>query len=392
MTLKQAFTQWAAISDNKVLASKNRTNMQKVLLEKHGSMDVTLIDRHFMDIVLKDCKADHRAQVNACSVLCHVMTWLHGNDPKTYPAPDFDYNIASTKPIEQPAKVAKPKAKSVDNFKVEVSEPEVQVPVKEDAEDPLQGIDFSDEKENLNHISVMQENNTTVKKAGRAPISVAQLDPKTLAVIKIWPSRSEAERETGGSNLDRAVKNARLAAGFFWCSPENVETFKPNPKAKVVKKEKKTVTDGQYLRRPVVQIDTTTLKEVARFDTAKAAEKALGIKNVLRAIDRCGISGGFHWAFADEFNADWHPVKRERGYRRVVPQTVINAHKATAQKKTRVIKQRIDASVPSSALPEKQREFLSQISDEILLEEIRSRANWHGTVSIDVTTTINETL
>lgn len=392
MTLKQAFTQWAAISDNKVLAAKNRTNMQKVLLEKHGSMDVTLIDRHFMDIVLKDCKADHRAQVNACSVLCHVLTWLHGNDPKTYPAPDFNYNIASTKPIEQRAKVVKPKAKSVDNFKMEVSEPEVQVPVKEDAEDPLQGIDFSDEKENLNHISVMQENNTTVKKAGRAPISVAQLDPKTLAVIKIWPSRSKAERETGACNLDRAVKNARLAAGFFWCSPENVETFKPNPKAKVVKREKKTVTDGQYLRRPVVQIDTTTLKEVARFNTAKAAEKALGIKNVLRAIDRCGISGGFHWAFADEFNADWHPVKRERGYRRVVPQTVINAHKATAQKKNRVIRKRIDASVPSSALPEKQREFLSQISDEILLEEIRSRANWHGTVSIDVTTTINETL
>ena len=392
MTLNQAFTQWAAIPDNKVLAAKNRTNMQKVLLEKHGSMDVTLIDRHFMDIVLKDCKADHRAQVNACSVLCHVLTWLHGNDPKIYPAPDFDYNIASTKPLEQSVKVAKPKAKSVEKPKVEVSESKSQVPALDETEDPLQGIDFSDEKENLNHISVMQENNTTVKKPGKAPIPVAQLDQKTLAVIKIWPSLSEAERETGACNLDRAVKNARLAAGFFWCIPENAETFKPNPKAKVVKREKKTVTDGQYLRRPVVQIDTTTLKEVARFETAKAAEKALGIKNVLRAIDRCGISGGFHWAFADEFNEGWHPVKRERGYRRVVPQTVINAHKATAQKKTRVIKKCIDASVPSSALPEKQREFLSQISDEILLEEIRSRANWHGTVSIDVTTTINETL
>ena len=379
MTLKEAFTQWSSLSENKVLASKNRNNMQQVLFNKYASMDVSLIDRHFMDIVLKDCKADHRAQVNACSVLCHVLTWLHGNNPKTYPTPDFDYNIASTKSIEQPAKVAKPKAKS-------------QVPAQDDTEDPLQGIDFSDEKENLNHISVMQENNTTVKKPGKAPIPVAQLDPKTLAVIKIWTSRSKAERETGACNLDRAVKNARLAAGFFWCTPENAETFKPNPKAKVGKREKKTVTDGQYLRRPVVQIDTTTLKEVARFDTAKAAEKALGIKNVLRAIDRCGISGGFHWAFADEFNEDWHPVKRERGYRRVVPQTVINAHKATAQKKTRVIKKQTVPAAPSPTLPEKQREFLSQISDEILLEEIRSRANWHGTVSIDVTTTINETL
>ena len=55
------------------------------------------------------------------------------------------------------------------------------------------------------------------------------------------------------------------------------------------------------------------------------------------------------------------------------------------------MKQTVSAA-PSPTLPEKQREFLSQISDEILLEEIRSRANWHGTVSIDVTTTINETL
>ena len=391
MTIKQAFTQWAAIPENTVLAAKNRMNMQKVLLDKHGSMEVTLIDRHFMDIVLKDCKADHRAQVNACSVLCHVLTWLHGKDPKTYPVPNFDYNIASTKPVKQPEKVAKPKAKSAEKPKVEVPEPEVQVPVKEEAEDPLQGIDFSGEKENLNHISVMQENNTTVKKPGKAPIPVAQLDPKTFAVIKIWTSRSEAEREIGACNLERAVKNARIAAGFFWCNPDDASTFKPNPAAKIVTRQKRTATDGQYLRRPVVQINTTTLKEVARFDTAKAAEKALGIKNVLRAIDRCGISGGFHWAFADEFNDDWHPVKRERGYRRVVPQTVINAHK-TQTKIKQPSNRHLVSVAPSPTLPEKQREFLSKISDEILLEEIRSRANWHGTVSVDVTTTIKENL
>ena len=45
----------------------------------------------------------------------------------------------------------------------------------------------------------------------------------------------------------------------------------------------------------------------------------------------------------------------------------------------------------TNTLTDKQRDFLSKVSDEILLEEIRRRANWHGTVSIDVTTTINET-
>ena len=382
MTLKQAFTQWGAIPEHTVLAAKNRMNMQKVLFEKHASMDVTLIDRHFMDLVIKDSKADHRAVVNATSCLCHVLTWLHETEPNTYPSPDFDYNLSSITSTRQQTVESKNKFPSKKNQSV----------INQDDIDPLKGIDFSDGNDVLNTASDMKQNDSVKQPASKSSIPVAQLNPDTLKLIKIWPSRSEAERGLGVRNIDRAVKKGRPLAGFFWCNPDDIDIFQPKLIVKTITKKSKTTPEDKYLRRSVVQIDTTTLKEIARFESGRAAEKALGIKNVLRAIDRCGIAGGFRWAFADEFNENWHPVQRSRGYRRVVPQSVIDNYKAEKEIKQQAQKKKTDTTPSPSTLPENQREFLSQISDQLILDEIRRRANWHGTVSVEITTTIEVTL
>lgn len=165
MTLKEAFTEWSNLSENKVLAAKNRNNMQQVLFKAYASMDVSLIDRHFMDLVLKDCKADHRSQVNACSVLCHVMNWLHEKDPKTYPAPDFDYNIASVSSAQQPVKVAKSKAKRLVKAQPVAEQPEVSEQETVESAEPLKTTTIS-EDENHNNISDMKE----IKARGKQPI------------------------------------------------------------------------------------------------------------------------------------------------------------------------------------------------------------------------------
>ena len=47
--------------------------------------------------------------------------------------------------------------------------------------------------------------------------------------------------------------------------------------------------------KAVVQLDPDTLKPVKVWPSCFAAQKELGIKNVQRAISRCGISGGFYW-------------------------------------------------------------------------------------------------
>ena len=44
-----------------------------------------------------------------------------------------------------------------------------------------------------------------------------------------------------------------------------------------------------------MQLDADTLKPIKVWKSCNAAQNGLGIKNVQRAISRCGISGGFYW-------------------------------------------------------------------------------------------------
>ena len=95
MTFREAHLQWSNIDRNHILAIKTRYAVNKVLMEKCGDMDVTLINKSFITLLMKDCKEDQSYKVNATSVLCHVLTWLHRKDPSLYQMPDFTYHIAS---------------------------------------------------------------------------------------------------------------------------------------------------------------------------------------------------------------------------------------------------------------------------------------------------------
>ena len=287
MTFKQAYTQWCAIPENTALGAKTKIAVDKVLLDVCADMDVTLIDSHYVDMLLKDSKViDYGLRVNAISVLGHVLTWLHNEkDPKIYPLPDFTISIVST---------GKP----------------------------------------ANATFVSTYNKKVVKK----------------------PSFSVPQKKESQIKTDKTM----------------------NPK-ETVNKEKKVKNDGQYLRRSVVQIDMNTLQEVARFNTASAAERQLHIKNVLRSIDRHGTSGGYYWEFADLFKEGWQPTKRRQDYHREVPEAAIE----TAAAKNVVTNDSSEMTISQ------QREFLQSIPDAMILEEIRRRDNWHGTISY--TTIVTET-
>lgn len=203
MTFKEAFSQWSELPEFKVLATKNRANVQRVLMDVCGDTDVTLIKRQFVEkLLLKTAVTEHKAKVNAISVLVHILVWLHGQDPKHYSSPNFDYSICAVKPESFQVSEQKKGVKSISSEAVKSRKTE-QIPL------------------------------TAKKTRGKQPLPVAQLDATTLQVIKIWPSRIQVERELGAQNIDRAVKRKRIAVGFFWCNPEDVTTFQPNPRSKV---------------------------------------------------------------------------------------------------------------------------------------------------------------
>ena len=153
--------------------------------------------------------------------------------------------------------------------------------------DPMAGIDFPDETTNKTNEDMEQK-----KTRGKQPKPVAQLDAKTLQVIKVWPSRSEAERELGACNLDRAITRKRLSAGFFWCSPDDVDGFTPNPMSKFAPKSKMKPKPKAEKKKP-----NAAPMAQQPAERSSAATKALAVFKDSELIDelkRRGWHGDFH--------------------------------------------------------------------------------------------------
>ena len=143
-------------------------------------------------------------KVKAASILVYLLQW--GADHGHCERPNFSYEIASATHVTEP-------------------EPP-QVTVKPEALAKRQEELAQRENQEQKEEQPMEEQKRT---RGKQPIPVAQIDPETLALVKVWPSRCEAERGTGACNIDRAIAKKRMAGGFFWCMPDDAEGFKPNP-------------------------------------------------------------------------------------------------------------------------------------------------------------------
>jgi hypothetical protein len=123
-----------------------------------------------------------------------------------------------------------------------------------------------------------------------------------------------------------------------------------------VKPAAKAKREGELARRTgtppksVVQLDAETLKPIKVWKSCNAAQNGLGIKNVQRAISRCGISGGFYWCRPGDEETFKPADKRSK-----------NGGK-TAKPKKAAVKVTTNAPKTESILAEK-RELLHKVFD-----------------------------
>ena len=219
MTLKQAFTMWACAPRNTALAAKSRDAVQRVLMKKYNDIELEQFTESFVRRIFTQSTETQEVRVKAASILVYVLQW--GGDHGHCQRPTFTYEIGSAK--EQAA----------------IAEPE---PTPEPTEQP---------KEQPKEETTMEEHKKT---RGKQPIPVAQIDPETLALVKVWPSRCEAERGTGACNIDRAIAKKRMAGGYFWCMPDDAEGFKPNPLSNRAPKSADTPKPKIHLGKPKVEV------------------------------------------------------------------------------------------------------------------------------------------
>ena len=365
MNLRQAYDGWSKQEQNRQLYVKTREAFRRAWFTLPTNKPCSWYTADVLALALAETRVVESDKVKAASVMIHVLTWANFAEPKWNPKPTFEIKDVTRlihlpadelekererimaaqvcqperpKPSEEendldidPVTALPRKAMAAEDAQpvnhgdcpTDSSAAEIEGTVPCDSHrpdkgetsddaDPLAGIDFDDPKEVADALMEQsarimndkpnEETSMEQKKPrGKAPKPVAQLDPETLKVVKVWPSRCEAERQTGACNIDRCIAKHRMSAGYYWCMPEEADTFKPNPlsgnQPKPAKpKQEVSPSSGDATRRgqsPCSPSATTHTGDSPRV-SRPAASQALAVftdDELLEELDRRGWEG-----------------------------------------------------------------------------------------------------
>lgn len=242
MTLRQAFTQWAAIPENTALAASCRSAVNAVLLKRYGDDDVIHFSAPvFVRALMQDCTEAQDVKTKAASILVHVLNFAA--DRGECLMPDFDYTIARMTCNDKSPKEPVPTKES--RSKVLANETVSEV-VAEEASGDLSPEPPSGRDEFGQFTKGMKPWNAggvDYFGGGRKPVPVCQLHPETLEVVGRFVNMAAAHRETGAWDLYRAIRDRKMSGGFFWCRQGEEEDFTPGykkgPKTRTWSRRKK---------------------------------------------------------------------------------------------------------------------------------------------------------
>lgn len=164
-------------------------------------------------------------KVRAASVMVHVLTFAHQEQPQECPMPMFDYG-ALLKDAETMPLPAEKEQKERKALKLEQKKPKLERKVlKSEQNTP----DMEQRKQTrvTPKIPYQGERDTLGRSKNRAKRKVAQIDPSTLKIVRVWESMGAAEHVLGIKNISRAIDKKRLAGGFYWCDEKDAATFEP---------------------------------------------------------------------------------------------------------------------------------------------------------------------
>lgn len=192
MTLKQAFTEWAAIPQNTALAARHRTATNSVLMKKYGDDDVRQFTAFYTRKLMQDCELPQPMKTQAASILVHVLKYAAGKNACVMP--DFDFSIAGERP------------------NTEIPDPSGSTP-KKNVSQQMFGQESSEE-------SITPEPPSKGKRhgGGRPRVPVVQVDPKTGKIVARYEGKIEAALSVGAnrSSVATAIVKGHLCKGYYW--------------------------------------------------------------------------------------------------------------------------------------------------------------------------------
>lgn len=281
MTLKQAFTEWAAIPENTAMAARNRSAVDGMLLKDLGQRDVreltAFVVRKHMASIADSCDEIKKRKVRSASILVQVLKYAAGKNACVMP--DFDYSIASAKDsyINNSARslqeVLGPEGSESDmvpdspkpassRHSLDVSSDGVDVGMEKFPSRYKPGhvpatkgktwdeIMSKEKQENCKKgwKNIIEHRAPHSPNSGRKKIPVVQLDPETLKEVARFEDIASAGRSTGVCNIQRAMNDHKMSGGYYWARPEDVDGFEPGykrgPKTTTWSRKKKEETNA----------------------------------------------------------------------------------------------------------------------------------------------------
>ena len=226
MTLKEAYEQWGKLKERQTLYIRTRNAFMQVWKK----LDFSIPCKEVTLAVLREALAKRgpvyaEDKARAASVMVHVLTFAHQEQPQECPMPMFDYG-ALLKDAETMPLPAEKEQKERKALKLEQKKPKLERKVlKSEQNTP----DMEQRKQTrvTPKIPYQGERDTLGRSKNRAKRKVAQIDPSTLKIVRVWESMGAAEHVLGIKNISRAIDKKRLAGGFYWCDEKDAATFEP---------------------------------------------------------------------------------------------------------------------------------------------------------------------
>ena len=161
---------------------------------------------------------------------------------------------------------------------------------------------------------------------------------------------------------------------------------KPSPMVQAIE-ERDGGKAAEKAAKAVVQLDAETLKPVKVWKSCNAAQAELGIKNVQRAISRCGIAGGYYWCRPGD-EESFKPMDKRANNRVPKPLTPEQKqlHKKVFDAPTRKVPETLQEAHDNlqQAINEHVDEVLRGCTQDELIAELRRR-QWKGVLHITQT-------
>lgn len=224
MNLDKAYLNWSLEPENTHLAVKTEKLFHKMWWLIPTNQPCSYYTFGVLGRALSQVEGDRKDKAQAASVMFHVLTWAHEQEPDINPRPSFSFqdllDYGKTKPAEEPAEAPAATPTAVP----------AAPPSAEDI-DPLEGVDFPDAPEKpakTRKPKAAAKLKTARRAKSKAEINVVQLDAQSFEEIRTWVSAHAAEKRLGICNIYRAVESHRMAGGFYWCRRGEEKDFKPD--------------------------------------------------------------------------------------------------------------------------------------------------------------------